>query len=137
MSRRVFRPAVDGNPQTHTGPVIEGMHFHDLRHTHKTWMIEDAIPEIAQARRLGHRLPGIRGIYSHVTPSIIADITRALEDRWQTTQPDNDKRRHLRGACNKDGVTPDLYLLGRECPQEENSHDNHDDRLHSRGDAGE
>ncbi|GAA3728531.1 hypothetical protein GCM10022225_07340 [Plantactinospora mayteni] len=40
-------------------------------------------------------------------------------------------------ACNKDGVTPDLYLSGRECPQEENTHDNHDDGLHSRGDAGE
>ncbi|WP_420813681.1 hypothetical protein [Planosporangium thailandense] len=31
-------------------------------------MIEDGIPEIAQARRLGHRLGGVRGIYSHVTP---------------------------------------------------------------------
>ncbi|MEN3615845.1 tyrosine-type recombinase/integrase [Plantactinospora sp. ZYX-F-223] len=98
MSRRVFRPAVDGSPRKHTEPVIEGMHFHDLRHTHKTWMIEDQIPEIAQARRLGHRLPGIRGIYSHVTPTMIADITRALEDRWQTTQPDNGTRRHLRAA---------------------------------------
>ena len=32
------------------------MHFHDLRHTHKTWLIEDDIPEIAQAKRLGHRM---------------------------------------------------------------------------------
>jgi integrase len=66
MARRVWRPAVDGT--THTGPILEGMRFHDNRHTHKTWLIEDDIPEIAQARRLGHRLPGIRGIYSHVTP---------------------------------------------------------------------
>ncbi|MET8832475.1 hypothetical protein ABZV78_00960 [Micromonospora sp. NPDC004540] len=25
----------------------------DLRHTHKTWLIEDGIPEITKARRLG------------------------------------------------------------------------------------
>lgn len=98
MSRRVFGPAVNGNPDKHTGPIIEGMHFHDLRHTHKTWMIEDDIPEIAQARRLGHRLPGVRGIYSHVTPTMTADITRALETRWQATQPTTTRHRHLRAA---------------------------------------
>ena len=31
FSRRVFRPAVDGNPHHHVAPVIAGMHFHDLR----------------------------------------------------------------------------------------------------------
>ena len=64
MSRRVWRPAVDGNPKTGTAPILKGMHFHDTRHTHKTWLIEDDIPEIAQARRLGHHIPGVRGIYS-------------------------------------------------------------------------
>src|SRR6266508_4192459 len=68
MSRRVWGPAVNGNPHKDIAPIIDGMHFHDLRHTHKTWLIEDDIPEIAQAKRLGHRLPGVRGIYSHVTP---------------------------------------------------------------------
>jgi integrase len=87
MSRRVWGPAVNGNPHAHTGPVIEGMHFHDLRHTHKTWLIEDDIPEIAQAQRLGHRVPGVRGIYSHVTPAMRQRITDALQARWQTTQP--------------------------------------------------
>lgn len=87
MSRRVWGPAVNGNPRTRTGPVIEGMHFHDLRHTHKTWLIEDDIPEIAQAQRLGHRLPGVRGIYSHVTPAMCQRITDALQARWLSTQP--------------------------------------------------
>jgi integrase len=62
------------------------MHFHDLRHTHKTWLIEDDIPEIVQAQRLGHRLPGVRGIYSHVTPAMQQRITTALQDRWRATQ---------------------------------------------------
>jgi integrase len=83
MSRRVWRPAVNGT--AHTGPILEGMHFHDNRHTHKTWLIEDDIPEIAQARRLGHHLPGVRGIYSHVTPVMTARITNSLQGRWTTS----------------------------------------------------
>jgi integrase len=86
MSRRVWRPAADGSP-THPRPVLEGMHFHDTRHTHKTWLIEDDIPEIAQARRLGYHLPGIRGIYSHVTPAMTDRITTALQTRWHHSHP--------------------------------------------------
>jgi integrase len=37
-------------------PVKPGLTFHGLRHSHKTWMIDDNIPEIAQALRLGHIL---------------------------------------------------------------------------------
>ena len=63
------------------------MHFHDLRHTHKTWLIEDGIPEVVQARRLGHRLGGVRGIYSHVTPAMRRHLVEALQARWETVQP--------------------------------------------------
>src|SRR6266542_965002 len=38
MSRRVWGPAVNGNPHKAIAPIIDGMHFHDLRHTHKTWL---------------------------------------------------------------------------------------------------
>ena len=98
MSRRVWGPAVNGDPRLGTAPVIAGMHFHDLRHTHKTWLIEDDIPEIAQAKRLGHRLPGVRGIYSHVTPAMLERITTTLQQRWLTTQPPGGQPRHLRAA---------------------------------------
>jgi integrase len=82
FARRAWRPAVNAQPV-----LVPGMHFHDLRHSHKTWLIEDGIPEIAQARRLGHRLPGIRGIYSHLTPAMVAAIVTALQRRWESTQP--------------------------------------------------
>ncbi|MFI7492968.1 tyrosine-type recombinase/integrase [Micromonospora echinaurantiaca] len=88
FNRRAWTPAVAGDPKRGIPPVLTGMHFHDLRHTHKTWLIEDGIPEIAQARRLGHRLAGVRGIYSHVTEPMITNLIDALQRRWETTQPD-------------------------------------------------
>jgi integrase len=54
FDRRVFRPAVDGDDRHGLHPVRPGPTFHGLRHSHKTWLIADDIPEIAQARRLEH-----------------------------------------------------------------------------------
>jgi integrase len=88
FNRRAWTPAVAGNPDAGLPPILAGMHFHDLRHTHKTWLIEDGIPEIAQARRMGHRLGGVRGIYSHVTPAMQQRLTDALQQRWEAAQRD-------------------------------------------------
>jgi integrase len=63
------------------------MHFHDLRHSHKTWLIEDGVPEAAQAKQLGHRLPGVRGIYSHVSPAVAQRLVDGLQRRWEQTAP--------------------------------------------------
>jgi hypothetical protein len=74
--RRTFGPAADGNRQhpnakVHTEPVRPGLTFHGQRHSHKPWLIADDIPEIAQARRLGHHLSNrIIETYSHVAPEI-------------------------------------------------------------------
>jgi integrase len=99
FTRRTFHPAIAGDPNRDWTPVIAGMHFHDLRHTHKTWLIEDDIPEIAQAKRLGHRLTGIRGVYSHVTPVMRQRITDTLETRWTSTQPSATPRLRLVAAA--------------------------------------
>ncbi|WP_431875934.1 site-specific integrase [Amycolatopsis sacchari] len=83
FARRAMRPAADGNldrirPRVRTQPVVPGLHFHGLRHGHKTWMIADGIPEVGQARRLGHEIPDdIREIYSHVAPEVEARILQA------------------------------------------------------------
>jgi integrase len=57
FDRRVLRPAVDGDPRRGLPAVRPGLTFHGLRHSHKTWLIAEHIPEITQARRLGHHLP--------------------------------------------------------------------------------
>jgi integrase len=46
-------------------PVRPGLTPHGLRHSHKTWMAEDGIPEIFAEQRLGHEVPGMRGLYAH------------------------------------------------------------------------
>jgi integrase len=42
-----------------------------LRHSHKTWLIADGIPEIAQAKRFGHHLANrLVEVYIQVAPEI-------------------------------------------------------------------
>lgn len=37
----------------------------------------------AQSERMGHEVPGIRGVYSHVSPTMRTDLVAALQERWQ------------------------------------------------------
>lgn len=84
FNRRVLRPAADGDPRRGLAPTRPGLTFHGLRHSHKTWLIADGIPEIAQARRLGHHLSNrLVETYSHVAPEIETRLLRGLERRWK------------------------------------------------------
>jgi integrase len=89
FARRALRPATDGNQHrphapVRTRPILAGLTFHGLRHSHKTWMIADHIPDAAQARRLGHALPDkIADIYSHIAPELDAHLLDRLQARWQ------------------------------------------------------
>lgn len=90
FARRAMRPAADGNlhrarPRVRVQPIVPRLTFHGFRHSHKTWMIADGIPEVAQAQRLGHKLPDkIEHIYSHVAPEVEARLLDALQHRWTT-----------------------------------------------------
>jgi hypothetical protein len=63
-------------------PVKDGLTPHGLRHGHKTWMIEDGIPEILAEQRLGHQVPGMRGLYAHASQQMREKLTTALQARW-------------------------------------------------------
>jgi hypothetical protein len=63
-------------------PVKTGLTPHGLRHSHKTWMAEDGIPEILAEQRLGHEVPGMRGLYAHASERMRDDLRHALQARW-------------------------------------------------------
>ncbi len=90
FSRRAMRPAADGNlditrPAVRTQPIRTGLTFHGLRHSHKTWMIADAVPQVAQSERLGHKLSDkIEQAYSHVADEVERRLLAALQQRWYT-----------------------------------------------------
>jgi hypothetical protein len=50
--------------------------------TYETWMAEDGIPEILAEQRLGHQVPGMRGLYAHASDRMRDDLTKALQARW-------------------------------------------------------
>jgi hypothetical protein len=63
-------------------PVKDGLTPHGLRHGHKTWMAENGIPEILAEQRLGHQVPGMRGLYAHASQQMREKLTSALQARW-------------------------------------------------------
>ena len=88
FTQRILKPAVNGNEDVpykgiRTVAIRPGLTFHGLRHSHKTWLIADGAPEIAQARRLGHHLPNrVTEVYSHVAPEVEQRLLHNLQRRW-------------------------------------------------------
>ncbi|WP_436523179.1 hypothetical protein [Actinoplanes sp. HUAS TT8] len=63
-------------------PVCPGLTPHGQRHGYHTWLDEDGIPYVAQSQQMGHDVPGMRGIYNHVTDRMLTEIREALQRRW-------------------------------------------------------
>jgi integrase len=64
-------------------PVKQNLTPHGFRHSNKTWMIEDGIHEILAELRLGHEVPGMRGLYSHVSERMRQELKDALQARFE------------------------------------------------------
>jgi integrase len=70
---RIWRKALEQAELTDVWPEYGGLRFHDLRHTHATWLIARLVPPIAVAKRLGHASPVITMmVYAHVTELVQA-----------------------------------------------------------------
>jgi integrase len=81
--RRAWLPALAGDAKLGWAPLNQEMHFHDLRHTHETWLIEDGVPRILRLVRLGHKRKDIDDRYSHVTDAIVEQALTGLQTRWE------------------------------------------------------
>jgi hypothetical protein len=46
-------------------------------------MDEDGIPKVLKTERMGHEMPGMHGVYGHVSPAMRADLKTALQERWE------------------------------------------------------
>ncbi|WP_436790553.1 hypothetical protein [Yinghuangia sp. YIM S10712] len=85
---RFWRPAWDGvdvdDPESpnHRPPILEWLTFHEGRHTHENWLVEDKVAEVARRAQLGHKMKGIARVYEHVTPVMAEELLDALERRW-------------------------------------------------------
>lgn len=88
----LWRPACNGRPEQLApdgrvrAPAVPalcpGLRLQDLRHTHKTMLIELGVPEVLQIERLGHQAAGVSALYAHSTPAMHAQLTAALQQLW-------------------------------------------------------
>jgi hypothetical protein len=46
-------------------------------------MDEAGISYVLQSERMDHEVPGMRGVYSHVSPRMRAALVAALQDMWE------------------------------------------------------
>ncbi|WP_169792443.1 site-specific integrase [Actinoplanes rectilineatus] len=63
-------------------PIRPNLTPHGQRHGYETWLDEDGIAYVAQSQQMGHEVPGMRGIYSHVTDRMLDEVREALQRRW-------------------------------------------------------
>ncbi|MFI0421815.1 hypothetical protein ACH34R_26280 [Spongiactinospora sp. 9N601] len=97
FARRVWCPACGGHPAGATGtgmpasgepaeeavpPVVAGAVFHGLRHHHKAVLEELDVPEVLVCERMGHRMGGVQGRYSHVTEQMRRRLNSGLQRRY-------------------------------------------------------
>ena len=66
-------------------PLRPGLTPQGLRHGHQTWMEEAGVSDLLRSERMGHEVPGMRGVYGHVSPAMRADLRAALQERWQAS----------------------------------------------------
>jgi integrase len=56
-------------------PALTGLTPHGLRHGHQTWMDEAGISYVLQSERMGHEVPGMRGVYGHVSNAMRDELS--------------------------------------------------------------
>ncbi|MDT9688150.1 hypothetical protein Q5762_07240 [Streptomyces sp. P9(2023)] len=79
-------PSRRGRPAQLALPAVEGVEEmvpHGTRHGHKVWLDEAGHPRVAVEERMGHRLKGVEGTYSHTSPEMELAIAKGLQETWE------------------------------------------------------
>lgn len=66
-------------------PLRPGLTPHGLRHGHQTWLDELGTRYVLQSERMGHEVPGMRGVYAHITPRMRAELRDSLQELWEAS----------------------------------------------------
>jgi integrase len=64
-------------------PILPGLTPHGLRHGHQTWMDEVGTSYVLQSERMGHEVPGMRGVYAHISERMRKRLVTALQELWE------------------------------------------------------
>lgn len=99
FSTYYWRPALKGAPERtgrYARPKIEAVEGleemvpHGLRHGMKAWLDESGEhSRVAVEERMGHRLQGVEGVYSQVTPGMERRIAESLQVMWEKSQAEH------------------------------------------------
>nr|WP_241265589.1 tyrosine-type recombinase/integrase [Streptomyces boncukensis] len=86
MRGKALRPKAFGEVwQPARDRIKPGFRFHDLRHSHETWMEADRTPEVLRNKRMGHKSGKMSQHYSHTTGDMEEDLMTDLTKRWQAS----------------------------------------------------
>ncbi len=91
--RRVWLRTLQQAGLTGGWPEYGGLHFHDLRHTHATWLLALRVPMIAVSARLGHASPVITMMtYAHVDRQVDRGLLTAEDLGLATSDAEQEDR---------------------------------------------
>ncbi|MCP4455270.1 MAG: tyrosine-type recombinase/integrase, partial [Planctomycetes bacterium] len=67
---------------------LSGFRFHDLRHTHASWLIDSVVDVVKVSKRLRHSRPSTTvNIYAHLIDVDESEILDALDDLSSNVEP--------------------------------------------------
>lgn len=84
-------PSRRGRKEQSPLPAVEGiadMVPHGMRHGHKVWLDGQGHPRVAVEERMGHKLQGVEGTYSHTSPEMELGIAKELQKAWEKSHTD-------------------------------------------------
>jgi hypothetical protein len=75
-----------------------------LRDCHQTWLDDLGIRYVLQSERMGHEVPGMRGVYTHITPRMRAELHDGLQELWEVSLDERARLAERSAVAVLDGI---------------------------------